>query len=205
MIVANRNFESGDWIDTLDGIGQVLLVKAEYVEEFIFDSVRKGKNIGDVDHISVIYKLLCDYDGKLRKRNKIATANINACDPISKQSKLVLGSIKEKNSDAYKEFIELRYEDRKPILHVFSFNISKDYLYILDEVNRINEGISHPFVFKELNCYLKAEYGLDLLKQEKIEHTECYIDISLINEDFSINERKERLFNKIKIVARNCR
>ena len=97
-------FVVGDWIDAYDGIGIVLSVNPIYVEEY---SRELDKTVGDELQKIIVYKIFCNYEGKVIKRKVVRSCSDSLCSIMSDDSKGVLEKAIEEDKPYYNKFISL--------------------------------------------------------------------------------------------------
>jgi hypothetical protein len=66
----SNSFEIGQWVELIEGIGQVIYVRENFVEKFT-EEYFEGKKVGAYIYDVVVCKLLCDFNGKIRKKNRV--------------------------------------------------------------------------------------------------------------------------------------
>ena len=79
-------FEIGQWINTDEYFAQIIAINEEYVEKYsyaYFDGKKVGEYMGDI----LICKVLCDFNGKIKKRNRIIIASSNWSEKLKPQDK----------------------------------------------------------------------------------------------------------------------
>ena len=81
----------GNWVDAYEGIGKVISISNFYVEEYSSE-FRGGVELGSSLTSQVVYKILCDFKGKLRKRNVFSSCSIDICTPICSESSILLNN-----------------------------------------------------------------------------------------------------------------
>jgi len=115
-----KEFDVGEWIETMDGICQVLGTEKYVVEEF-FRADFPELNLGDVFDNKVVYKIFCDFDGKPRKTKFITHHSSKWCDPLSDKYINIRDRVIEEYPDLYQKFEKRSIE--KPILSNVEFSI----------------------------------------------------------------------------------
>ena len=94
-----------DWVDALNGIGQVLSIKQIYRENYPLTSrpPKNNQQSGLINTI-VIHKVFCDFDGKIRKNNVVQHCSLEVCTPISDDSVYLLSKLKQSKSKEIEKF-----------------------------------------------------------------------------------------------------
>lgn len=164
----HENYEIGQWIGFTEGLGQVLFIREDYVEKFspeYFDGKKVGEDLGDI----LVYKQLCDFTGKLRKKDLINWAPARYCEPISDQYRKMVEAIKSNSPEEYRKY--LVYDSRlvSTVTTEISFRVSPDavatYKKLIDE---INATLKKPFTLKEfLATASEMKLPLDFNKASK--------------------------------------
>lgn len=192
-------FEQGQWIDALDGIGRVEFSQDHYVEEFHFEweghkqelPTDRVKKLGDHLQTVVVYKLLCKFDGKLRKRGLLTSCNARYCNELEKKSKAVLEKIKTGQPDAYQRFLD--YREKKPFGAVIGLEIvvtTESAPLIEGKLRAITENLACPYTFDEFNELAKRE-DLDLLGDIGSRTSDdLVIGIHMFNEMFKVRDKR---------------
>ena len=90
-----EQIEINDWVDALDGIAQVIEIQKIYREEYPLSSLPPKKSEeGKLLNTIIIHKVLCDFEGKIRKRNLVQHCSLDLCTPLCNESKEVLNELK---------------------------------------------------------------------------------------------------------------
>lgn len=137
----------GQWVDAFEGIGQVLSIHDFFVEEFSPEAV-KGQEIGDFLRTIVVYKMLCDFDGKIRKRKLILSCNANMCSPISQESQLIINSIQAEKTEIFRKYLD--FKDKKPLGELVDiwFSLPIEHIKeIQEKIAIINNELNTPFTY----------------------------------------------------------
>lgn len=147
------SFEIGEWIEIDEGIGQLLYVRDNVVEKYsteFNEGKRVGENIGEI----LICKILCDYEGFCKKRNRIAAVKSEYASPVTKESKVIVDEIKKNKPNEYRDYI--LYDDKSDIggsLHL-SIKVEESVIDVLhNDIMSINNALPPSFT---LNEFLKA-------------------------------------------------
>lgn len=144
-----KNYEIGQWIGFTEGLGQVLFIREDYVEKYspeYFDGKKVGEDLGDI----LVYKQLCDFTGKLRKKDLINWAPARYCEPISDQYRKVVEAIKSNSPEEYRKY--LVYDSRlvATVTTEISFRVPPDAISTVERIiDEINTTIKKPFTMKE--------------------------------------------------------
>ncbi|MET0116408.1 MAG: hypothetical protein ABW090_03180 [Sedimenticola sp.] len=196
-----KEFTAGQWIQTEEGVGQVISTHDLYVEEYSPDFLEGKKEIGELLVRVCVYKILSDYQGKIRKRKIIITSNIEYCDPISNEYKRIINKIIHENPAAFNRFMKLEcnknlYDEHR----IFFQNRSHNIESLKAGIDEINQELNKPFVFKDFKMAVK-KHGLDIdfakaNKNPDLRPPDFYI--SLFNENYAIRN-KQALFTKVQI------
>lgn len=189
----------GQWVDAFDGIGQVLSLHDFYVEEFS-PEIMEGKKLGDYLLTLCVYKVLCDFEGKIRQRNLILSCNVNMCKPICHDSKLMLDEIQNEKPEDYRKYTV--YKSKKPIGGPVDIwlRMPEDQLDLLQNgIEVVNKNVDKPFNYPEfLEALKEAGVYLDFssMHQHNPIRSSNFI-VSFFNKDYLV-EGKRALFSDVK-------
>lgn len=189
----------GQWVDALEGIGQVLSLHDFFVEEFN-PEIAEGKKVGDSLLTLCVYKMLCDFKGKVRKRNLVLSCNANMCKPICHDSRLVLDEIQNGKPEAYKKYSD--FKSKKPLGEPVDIwlRLPVDQLDDLrNGIAIVNQKLDKPFTYIEFLEALKAN-GIDLdftsmHKQDPVGSSDFIV--SFFNKDYLVKD-KRALFTDVR-------
>ena len=197
-----ENYEIGQWIGSTEGLGQVLFIREDYVEKYsseYFEGKKVGEDLGDI----LVYKQLCDFTGKLRKKDLINWAPARYCEPISDQYRKMVEAIKSNSPEEYRRY--LVYDSRlvTTVTTEISFRVPPDAISSVEKViNEINKTIKKPFTLKEfLATASEMELPLDFSQVKK------YVPGS--GQNFTVNLscplyktiNKQRISARVKVVV----
>lgn len=204
-------FEPGDWIDALDGVGRVEFSVDVHVEEFHAEweghkdrePEDGGKKLGDPLLTMVIYKMLCKFNGKLRKRDLLQSCNASLCGPIDAESRAVIEKIQSEQPEAYKKFSD--YREKKPFGSVVNLAqpvTPESAASVEQSLKATIEKLATPFTFDALHALARDE-GLDLLadRGKAIDRAapDLVLTVQLFNDLFKVRG-KRALFTEIEIL-----
>lgn len=195
----------GQWVQLTEGIGQVLVVRAIHVEKYTTEYY-EGKKVGEYIDDVLICKLLCDFSGKIRKKNRILATRSAYCEPLDRESRDTLSKIKKQIPDEYRRY--LIYDEKADIGGSVSieFSLSSERIKeVEEEISRIKTCLPTSFTFKEF-LKIAKETGLSLdFESSRIYTPGKGQNFSLIffNRLYkSIN--KERIYTKLWHRSRNA-
>ena len=97
-------FSSGDWIEGPEGIGQVFEMNSVFFEENYSMVASNQKNVGDLANIIVIYKVFCDHNFKIKKRNRWYNATNSSFRKIKPRLKGRIDKIIESNVSEFNKY-----------------------------------------------------------------------------------------------------
>jgi len=165
MKTNSAQFEIGQWIYTDEYYAQILMVNEDYVEKYsyaYFDGKKVGEYIGD----TLICKVLCDFNGKIKKQNRIIIASSNWSNALKADEKKIIKEIKSKQPEEYRNYIT--YNEKDTIGESLSIYLSlseKEIEKALYEINLISEKLPNTFTFKEFVKTAKSlNFSLDFEK-----------------------------------------
>jgi len=194
----HKNYEIGQWIGFTEGLGQVLFIREDYVEKYsseYFEGKKVGEDLGDI----LVYKQLCDFTGKLRKKNLVDWAPARYCEPISDQYRKVVEAIKSNSPEEYRKY--LVYDSRlvTTVTTEISFGVPPDTIASAGKIiDEINATIKKPFTLKEFLATASVmELPLDFSRAKK------YVPGS--GQNFTVNLscplyktiNKQRIYSKV--------
>ena len=185
----------GDWADGFEGIGEVLSIHTIYSDEIdvINDSDRMlGEHAMDV----VVYKMLCDFEGKLRKRSHFLSCNKSLCTPICEESRSVLEKIKAQEPEAYEKFKSLSPKKSQGEWHYLYLPSDDRFHSHKDRIEEVATSISKPFSYMQYKEALKG-VGFDIgCKYIETSIEKQYVTLSFYNEGY-LHKNNERLYSRV--------
>ena len=125
------------------------MINEDYVEKYsyaYFDGKKVGEYIGD----TLICKVLCDFNGKIKKQNRIIIASSNLSRTLKADEKKVIREIKDKQPEEYRNYVT--YNEKSTIGESLSIYLSLSEQEIekaIDEINLVSEKLPNTFTFKE--------------------------------------------------------
>jgi hypothetical protein len=156
-------FELGQWVSTEDGYGQVMYIRPFYVEDYETD--RKERRNGEFERYIYVCKILCDFNGKIKIKNRI---NIyTSISKIDKEGAAFVKDIKTNQPDEYAKYIV--HDDKVDICRQMFLQyqaVNKSTLNIEDVEQKladIETALYPAFTFKEFvaECN-KQNFPIDL-------------------------------------------
>jgi len=84
-----ETIEPGQWIEVHDGYGQVLFLAVSWYEEY--ENLPEGATTGQEKMTRVVYRKLCNYEGK--GRMVIDSCNLRICNPIQGEGQELVDSL----------------------------------------------------------------------------------------------------------------
>ena len=198
-----HEFENRQYIEAFDGIGQVLSIHDFFVEEYSKEYINE-KDFGTPLITRVLYKMLCDFEGKIRKRSLVQYCNIDCCSPLSKSSQKIIDDIKNNFTKEYERF--LNYKVKRPVQHVINawLNVPEDIVKDMEIfINEINKTFHSAFTYADLLVKIGEKYTtLDLYSMNKnFTRTNNNLVINLRNDNFA-TEGKRALFTSVRATLR---
>ena len=198
----NKLLEIGQWIACEDGIGQVLSIKEVYRESF--EESKEGEKVGELRQTNAICKILCDFDGRIKKRKRIKSFLQKHCTPITSNYQQIIDSIKNDYPSDYYAYI--LYDDILEVSNVIRlrYKVSKEYFVAIHQsIERIRNRLLPAFTFKDFAKEIKKEnvpinlknfigYGCEYDRNEIIE--------IILNNRFYKQKGKEKIFDWVKVV-----
>lgn len=157
--MATTSFEIGAWVETFEGIAQVLYVRENFVEKYTPEFCDGGK-VGAYLFDMLVCKLLCNFDGKIRKKNRTTALRSDYCKSADAESMAMVESIKKNFPDDYRNFVvgDERADVGDSVL--ICFNVREDAIAGLhEEIDAINCALGKSFTISEF---------VDMAKDRKI-------------------------------------
>lgn len=145
-----KEFCVGEWIETMDGICQVLGTERYIVEDF-FRADFPQLSPGEVFDSKVVYKIFCSLDGKPRKTKFITHHSSKWCEPLSDQYIKIRDRVIEEHPGLYQKF-EQRVNE-KPILSSVEFSVRvepKRKHEIIENLNKLLSKFENNRSFNEV-------------------------------------------------------
>lgn len=157
------NFDIGQWVACSLGYGQIIYIRAYYIEDY--ENHRQGRKNGEFIMYMYIIKILCGFDGRIKKSNRII--NSTSIEPIDKQGKEFVEKIKKELKDEYNKYI--LYDEKNSLnyqlfleykLDKLDFDIDKIEDKFYEFVNQLNPSFTYKEfskLFKEYDFPFKLE------------------------------------------------
>ena len=142
----NKIFDIGSWVSTEDGLGQIIFNRELYFEEFSLTSLDVKK--GELDRIIYIYKILCDFNGKIKSNNQIKSSTI--VNEVNKKEEKLIQHIIKTDPVAYSKYI-VHEGNKLPVRQIFlNFKIKQsDVEKVTQKIDLINTNLKSSFTFQE--------------------------------------------------------
>jgi len=179
----------GDWVDGLNGIGKLISLTSIYADEL--DNLIWNKEIGSELGEVATYKVLCDFNGKLKKRIFFDCVSTQICKPIGKDSKKIIDSLLLSNPEEINNFESK--QSKKIFGEWLDFQVPFNE-NLIEECERINPTME-SFTFSEYAEKLK-EIGIDIYSLKTKSVSRPYVTLSFFNENYKYY-RKERIFTEV--------
>jgi hypothetical protein len=186
-------FKPGDWILAAGGIGQVVSCEPLFVEEFY---LKEGQSVGDLEKVDVFFKLLCDFEGKLRKRNRFEVVREEYCKKIRAQDMKLIEKIKSSSPHEFAKFEAA--SETIGLVNGLEYKIPEEQLELT--IHRLQEAIKTlpvPFTYPEFVEACKIE-GLNLI-EKRAAPVDRNLTIQLYNE-WGKTREKRRLFTRARAI-----
>lgn len=146
----NNWIKEGEWLCAPEGFAITEKVCNFYFEEY--DCIPQNKKIEDYKLSMVQYKLFCDFDGHLRKRNRCKIDNAYMFGPMNAKDKRVLQKSIKDNPKEYASFVKFL---EKPLKakgwKLLEYEISSGTkMKAIQDLERIKKDLPPKFTFPEL-------------------------------------------------------
>ncbi len=157
-----NELKKGHWVCALEGLAQIDSIHDFYVEQFSSEYLEEKKKVGEFSHRICVYKLLCDYDGKIRKRSLIQYSNVDMCEPVTGEYQILLDKVKIKNLTEYERHQSLIVKKIPvPPVKLFFKHPNTDLESLSAGINAIDQELDKPFVFPDFKKAVEYQ-GLDI-------------------------------------------
>ncbi|MBC7884148.1 MAG: hypothetical protein H7X99_01635 [Saprospiraceae bacterium] len=161
-------FEIGQWVSTEDGYGQILYIRPFYVEEYEIN--RLGRKNGEFMRYIFICKILCNFQGKIKKSKRIIA--FTSISKIDNEGIRIVNAIKKDDNQEYIKYIF--YDDKIGIrrelflgFRLEELNFNRDIL--LNNILEINRRLFPSFTYKEF-ATMFCEYEMPFKLSNLIEY-----------------------------------
>lgn len=189
-------FEIGKWVATEDGYGQVLKNIPVYIEDYEVDITL---NKGELKRNLYLCKIICDFNGKPKKRNLINV--YSSIDIIDKQGKGLVKKIKDNFKAVYEDYI--LFESKTPLIRQFflSYEInSNNSDLIINLFENLRTNLPTHFTFKEFSKeFNKNDFPFKLnnfISYKESQEKNSNLTIRFDSLDYRVFN-KEAIFNNI--------
>lgn len=189
----------GQWVCALEGLAQIISIHDFYVEEFSPEYMEGKKKPGEYSHSICVYKLLCDYNGKIRKRSLVQYSNIDMCEPVTGEYQILLDKVKTQNLTEFERHQNLTVKKTPvPPVKLFFRYQNADLASLNAGINAINHELDKPFIFPDFKKAVE-NHGLDIdfskaNKKPDLRPPDFYISLYIDN---FVVRNKQTLFTKV--------
>lgn len=191
-------FKRGDWIEAYRGVAEVVSVEELHVEEF---TLREGEKIGDLQLKMVVHKVLCGFDGKIRKRDLYDICNERLCNVLTSESEEIICRIRKSHRKDYDAFVGAQPTRALGIVHNIGYKVTDDRLESTVELlEEAIKALPKPFTHNDF-CDAYKSLGLAEIGETWC-GLGCNLELSMFNEGCR-SRNKERLFSWVKIKTKN--
>ncbi len=194
-------FDIGAWIECEDGLGQVLFVRQLYRDSF--EESRQNEKVGELRQVNVICKLLCGFNGKIKKSKRIKSYLFKHCDLISDKHLEVVKRIKLDEPEEYHKYI--LYDDDFEVSNVVRLRYrvdSNELPHIDGQIEKIRNKLLPAFTFKDFSKEFKKmgfSFNLDDFISYKHEYKREEIVELVFNNRAYKTKGKDKVFDWVKI------
>lgn len=199
----DNTFKPGQLINTYDGIAEVIIVSDYYVEEFSQEE-NSDKVNGDYFRGICAYKILCDYDGGFRKRDRVKSCRLDMCSILSEETSAMISRLKKESPEEFKRFESYKIKKKLGDKVDLWLNIPVEHVdNVVKGFENVARSVGENFTFDEFTNLLKINGVDDVLKT--MHHSDigvrknCIID--LFNEGFIVRD-KQTVFTEFKYTIR---
>ncbi len=182
----------GDWIEVYEGIAQVYGAQDYFVEEFFAHDFPEFE-IGDIFTTKIVYRVFCNYEGKLRKTHFFNHTDYENCKPLDAKSLGILENLQQKQPEAYDKFKSRK--PTKPLIGRLDISLlvePESLERVKKELNSLIKKMDKPFTYAELESSVYKDIaGIlspDFSRQQNQARTNLLI--GLVYEVLKISEGK---------------
>ncbi len=193
-------FELGQWVGTENGYGQIMYIRPYFVEDYEND--RKGRKNGEFIQFIYVCKILCGFDGKIKKSKRI---NIyTSISQIDKDGLVHLKDIRENQKKEYEKYI--LYDDKISIYDELFVKYKLDIVdydkeFVEKQIKQINIRLYPAFTYKEFIKVFK-EYDFPFQSENIVQYghnISNYIELRFDSNLYKIKD-KEVVFDNVKVI-----
>lgn len=181
--------KTGDWVDTLHGIGKVISIHPIYADDF--DTLFNNKTLGEKLQDIIVYKVFCDFDGNIKKRVFFDSGDSSCCTPLCEDSQKLIDNILIGQPQKIDDFTNKTSQKKFGSWIYIYLNYEEDNFKALDNV----KGLKYPISYSK---YAELISGLNV--ELKLKHYSVdpnpYITLSFYNENFEYSNG-QRLFTRV--------
>lgn len=196
----NLKFELGQWVSTEDGYGQIMYIRPFFVEDY--ENYRQGRKNGEFIRYIYVCKILCGFEGKIRKSKRI---NIyTSISPIDKEGLVHLKNIKENQKEEYEKYII--FDDKTSICDQLFVTYKLDILdfdkgLVEKQIKEINSRLYPAFTYKEFSKIFK-EYDFPFKLECIVEYGEGDKNSLQLRFDSFLYKVKDKevVFNNVRMI-----
>lgn len=185
--------KQSDWVGGFDGIGQIIGLHALPKEEFTDVSEIEDLEFGETYIVVAEYKILADFEGKVRKRNRFKTCNMKYCSLLCEDSSLIVQSIKTDHPNEYEKYLKcVNKQDRGEWIDIYICLPDKQIDVLERMFSNVHSSLCAPFIYPEYCLALNGEglsgapHELNMPDAQK----ERYMVVSLFNENFKVKDKR---------------
>ena len=200
----NKLFEIGEWVSDGIYIGQVLSIRNLYVEKYTADYF-EDKKLGSFKATLATIKVLCETDGKIKKRDRIASYNMDYFKQVNQEESTLIQSIKSNQPEEYEKYI--LYDQKKDIFSVsyIGFSIVMSELdNIQEKIQSILQALPNAFTLTEFikeSQLQKLPLDFDTGTGSTI-YDEGNFELQFINSNYRVINKKRIFTNVLTSVKR---
>lgn len=203
-----QNLTKDQWIVTEEGICQVISTHDYYIEEYSLEYLEGNSDIGDFSKTICVYKILCDYEGNIRKRNIVKYANAKYFGPVSKKYKPTIEKVKKESPDEFERFIKFTSK-KKPFLVETFFFCYEEQSALNDlklAVEEIGAELGDAFSFQDFkDAVIKEKLDINFSKANiNSELRPADFIIALYNNDLIVRN-KQAIFAGLRVIVSDWR
>ncbi len=197
------NFELGQWVGTENGYGQIIYIRPFFVEDY--ENYRQGRKNGEFIRFIYICKILCGFEGKIKKSRRIDI--YTSISPIDKEGLVHLKNIKEHQKEEYEKYIffDDKISINKQLFRDYKLdNLDYDKILIENQIKDINNRLYPAFTYKEFIKVFK-EYDFPFKIENMVQYGEGNKNSIMLRFDSFLYKvkGKEVIFDNVRIFLKS--
>ena len=182
--------ELGEWVETAEGYGQIMYIRPYFVEEY--ENNRLGRKNGEFISFIFVCKILCGFDGKIKKLKRIIIET--SLSPIDKKGVKIVENIKLSQKEEYLKY--LLFDDKNNICRQMFRDykldtIDFDFNEVQDKFYKFVSELNASFTYKEFAKLFKG-YDFPFKLENLINYGASNKDSIMLRFDSNLYKTKDK-------------